>query len=89
MYKRQKIKKQIEYVETDLANAEAYVERNVNVDSLAWLHLGDWKGKSGHPLWMKNFMIPTLKRWKAKKERTLQTLDNKRRERLKDHRQQS
>jgi hypothetical protein len=84
-----KIREQLDYVERDLANAEAYVERNVNVDSVAWLHLGDWRGNSGHPLWMKNHMIPSLKRWKVKKEKALQTLNKKRRERLKDHRQQA
>jgi len=33
--------------------------KNVNVKGFpSWLKLSDWKGKSGHPLWMKNHMIP-------------------------------
>jgi hypothetical protein len=89
MDKERKVREQLEYVERDLANAEAYLEQNVNVDSGSWLHLSDWRGQSGHPLWMKNHMIPSSKRWIVKKERALQTLNNKRRERLKDHRQQA
>ena len=89
MYKRQKIKEFIETYETCLANAEAYLEQNVNIEGSSWLHTDDWRGKSGHPLWMKNHLVPRLKRYKARKEKALQTINNKRRERLKDHRLRS
>ena len=89
MYKRRKIKEWIETIEKTLGNAEAYLERNVNVEGMSWLHTDDWNGKSGHPLWMQNHMIPALTRSRVKKEKALQTLNNKKRERLKDHRRQT
>jgi hypothetical protein len=57
MGKKRKIKEQIGMLDQHLAAAEKYVSRNVNVWGLSWLHLSDWKGKSGHPLWMKHKMI--------------------------------
>lgn len=85
MYKRRKIKDRLNSLERDLANAKAYLERGVNVEGFAWLHTDDWQGKSGHPLWIENHMIRALKRRRVKEENALQTLNNKRRERLKDH----
>jgi hypothetical protein len=69
--KRRKIKDVLETIEQRLANAEGYVERNVNVESKSFQHFADWKGKSGHPLWMKNWMIPRTKKARAEKERLL------------------
>jgi hypothetical protein len=80
MNKLQQIEEQLESIEKRLANAEAYVANGVNVEGSAFLHLDDWKGKSGHPLWMKNFMIPTTKRSRAKKEKVLDSIINKEKE---------
>ena len=78
MKKAQKIKKQIEVLDQRLAAAHEYVARNINVrGQAAWLHLSDWKGKTGHPLWMKNHMIPSTKRSRTEKERALETIDTK------------
>ena len=87
MNKQRQIEEQLEMIEKRLANAHAYVARGVNVEGSAFLHFDDWKGKSGHPLWMTNFMIPTTKRGRAKKEKALEALTNKEREiRLKQRR---
>ena len=75
--KRREIEEQLQMIEKRLANAQEYLARNVNVEGLSLLHLGDWQGKSGHPLWMRNHMIPAVMRGRARKERTLRTLDNK------------
>jgi hypothetical protein len=89
MNKKLKIREQLEAIETHLANAEAYVAKGVNVEGSSWLHFGDFNGKSGHPLWMQNFMIPTSKGARAKKEKALKTILNKEREkRLKERKTQ-
>ena len=80
MNKKRKIREQLEIIEKRLANAEAYVAKGVNVEGSSWLHFGDWNGKSGHPLWMENFMIPAAKRGLARKEKALKTILNKERE---------
>ena len=72
-----KIQEQIEYIEEGLLNAEGYVAQNVNVEGSSWLHFDDWYGKSGHPSWMRNFMIPTMLKYRARKEKALRTIDNK------------
>jgi hypothetical protein len=77
MGKKRKIKEQIGMLDQHLAAAEEYVARNVNVRGLSWLHLSDWKGKSGHPLWMKHKMIPSTKRARAEKERALERINTK------------
>jgi len=88
MNKERKIKEQIEVLDQHLAAAKEYVARNVNVRGAAsWLHLGDWKGKSGHPLWMKNHMIPSTKRSRTEKERALERIATKAKvKRLKEQR---
>lgn len=83
MNKLRKIKEQLETIEIRLTKAEKYIGRNVNVEGSAWLHTDDWNGKSGHPLWMKNWMIPATKKRKARKEKALERIDNKSREKLK------
>jgi hypothetical protein len=80
--KRQQIEERLKRLETCLANAEEYVARNVNVEGRSWFHDGDWQGKSGHPSWMKNFMIPTLLRSRSRKEKMLLRLDNKAKDRM-------
>jgi hypothetical protein len=80
MDKRQKIERQLEMIEEYLAAAEEYVARNVNVEGSSFLHFGDWKGKSGHPLWMKNHMIPATKKGRARKEKALEMIIRKSKE---------
>jgi hypothetical protein len=75
--KRQSIEEQLEVIEKCLANAEEYLAKNVNVEGSSWLHFDDWRGKSGHPLWMKNFMIPIMIKGRAKKEKALRNLNQK------------
>lgn len=77
MNKKRKIQEQIQTLERHLAAAEDYVARKANVRSVSAFHLGDWKGNSGHPLWMKNHMIPTTQRTLAEKERILDRIDSK------------
>ena len=78
MKKTRKIKQQTRTLDQNLAAAEEYVARNVNVRGFpSWLKLSDWKGKSGHPLWMKNHMIPSTQRARAEKERALERIDAK------------
>jgi hypothetical protein len=74
--KTRKIEEQLELIEKRLANADEYVAKNVNVEGSSWLHLDDWRGKSGHPSWMRNFMIPALKRYRARKERALARIND-------------
>ena len=75
--KKQKLEEQLKLVEKRLACAEQYVAENVNVEGSSWLHFDDWQGKSGHPSWMKNFMIPTLKKHRTRKEKALEGINNK------------
>ena len=75
--KKQKIEEVLERIQESLTNAQEYVARNVNVEGKSWFHFGDWRGKSGHPSWMRNFMIPTLMKRRAKKEKALESIDNK------------
>jgi hypothetical protein len=75
--KRQSIQEQLEIIEGRLLNAEEYVAENVNVEGSSWLHMDDWRGKSGHPSWMRNFMIPTMKKYRTQKEKALKTIDTK------------
>jgi hypothetical protein len=86
MKKARKIKEQIEMLDQHLAAAKEYVAQNVNVRGKAsWLHLGDWKGKSGHPLWMKNHMIPSTQKSQAGKVRAIEKIATKAKEkRLKE-----
>lgn len=89
MKKQKKIKEQLEKMENSLANAEDYIAQNINVEVSSWLHTDDWRGKSGHPLWMKNFMIPTTKKGVKKKQKALEKIDAKSREKLKQRRKLS
>jgi hypothetical protein len=82
MNKQRQIEEQLERIEKRLANAEAYVAKGVNVEGSSFLHFDDWNGNSGHPLWMKNFMIPATRRGRARKEKALERINNKEREKL-------
>jgi hypothetical protein len=77
MNKRRKIEEEIEKIDERLAAAGDYVARNVNIESSSLFHSDDWNGKSGHPLWMKNHMISTTKKIRAKKERVQDKIDKK------------
>jgi len=84
------IEEQLETIEQRLADAEEYVAQNVNVEGSSWFHWDDWKGKSGHPLWMKNFMIPTTKKGRARKEKALERISRENRDKtLKQRRRQT
>jgi hypothetical protein len=72
-----KIKENLGRIDQRLANAEAYLARNVNIEGTSWLHLGDWNGNSGHPLWMKNVMIPRTKQARARLEKLLDRIVTK------------
>lgn len=80
MGKQRRIEEELAKIDERLANAEAYLARGVNVEGTAFLHFDDWKGNSGHPKWMENFMIPATKRGRAKKEKALERIANKERE---------
>jgi hypothetical protein len=60
-----------------LANAEKYVENGVNIEGDGQFHFDDWAGNSGHPLWMKNKLIPTTKMQIAKEEKKLRKFQDK------------
>lgn len=75
--KKKQIEEDLETIEKHLSNAEEYLAKNVNVEGSPWLHLDDWQGKSGHPLWIRNVMIPATLRVRARKERVVRTIDNK------------
>lgn len=78
MKKTRKITQRICTFDQHLAAAEEYVAKNVNVRGFpSWLKLSDWKGKSGHPLWMKNHMIPSTQRARAEQERALERINAK------------
>jgi hypothetical protein len=74
---RKNITERLSMIERKLSNAEEYLARMVNVEGSSWLHMDDWRGRSGHPSWMRNFMIPTMLKYRAKKERALQSIDTK------------
>ena len=72
--KRRRIEEVLESMDRKLANAEAYIEKGVNVRSSTWLHSEDWNGRSGHPLWMKNHMVPSTKKAQARLEGKLERI---------------
>ena len=80
--KRRTINESLDSINRNLANAEEYVERDVNVEGCSFLHFDDWRGKSGHPKWMKSFLIPALTRVRARKEKALEQLDNRAKDKL-------
>jgi hypothetical protein len=75
--KRLPIEDQITEIEKWLLNAQQYLARNVNVEGKRFLHFDDWKGNSGHPLWIRNHMVPSLKRARKWKEKLLTFIENK------------
>ncbi len=75
--KRQKIEEQLAKFEECLANAQGYISRGVNVEGTSFLHLGDWRGKSGHPSWMENVMIPRTLKHRAHQEKALEKIGKK------------
>jgi len=79
--KLQSIEERLKKIEERLANAEEYLARDIGVEGKAFLHFDDWRGRSGHPLWVKNFLIPTTMRARARKERALRTIEVKTKDR--------
>ena len=86
--KTRKIKERLETIEKHLANAEEYIERNENVRSSSQFHLLDWNGKSGHPLWIRNRMIPSTKKARARAEKALETIVSKEKAKKSEKRRQ-
>lgn len=78
--KARKIKEQIRKMEAYLANAEQYLTQNVNIEGVSFLHFDDWKGRSGHPAWVRNVMIPSTKEGISKMEKTLDIVYKKRKD---------
>ncbi len=78
--KMRQIEESLEKIDERLQNANAYVARNVNVRGSSFLHFADWSGKSGHPLWMKNVVIPRTLGARTRLEKTLSAIENKRNE---------
>lgn len=74
--KMQMIEEQIARLGIRLANADKYVARNVNVESVSFLHFADWKGQSGHPSWMRNHMIPATKKACNRKAKALARIEH-------------
>ena len=87
--KKRRIEERLESLDKHLANAEAYIERGVNVRSASWLHLEDWTGRSGHPLWMKNHMVPRTRKARAELEATLDRIAVKEKDRRSHQRRPS
>ena len=75
--KMRQIEEILEKIDEHLENAQEYVAKDVNVRGTSFKHFKDWKGKSGHPLWMKNVMIPRSLKGRGRKERALRTIENK------------
>jgi hypothetical protein len=71
------IQEKIAGIEKTLVNALAYLQRGVNVESSSFLHFRDWKGHSGHPLWVQNHMIPVLLRSRTRQEEKMRTLEDR------------
>jgi hypothetical protein len=71
------IEDQLEKIDGRLENARQYVATNVNVRGRSQLHFDDWRGRSGHPLWMTNVMIPRTLNRRANKEKALRDIENK------------
>ena len=78
--KTETIREQLTSIEKRLSDADGYLARGVNVEGSGFLHLDDWRGKSGHPLWVRNFMIPTMLKNRSRKEKTLDLIDKKAKE---------
>ena len=71
------IEERLAQIEQRLVNANEYLARNVNVEGSSFLHFRDWEGKSGHPLWMRNFMIPKTMKARAHMESLLKSIERK------------
>lgn len=74
--KLQQIDQKLELIDAKLADAREYVARNLNVRGKGFLHFDDWRGNSGHPKWMKNFMIPATTRGRARKAKALRDIED-------------
>lgn len=86
MDKSRQIQNRIEEFDQRLANAEAYLSRGENIEGTGFLHFDDWKGNSGHPLWIRNVMIPRTTKKRAQLERTLESIAEKERQIRRDRR---
>ena len=87
--KKRKIEERLKRVGERLRNAEEYIARNVNVESTSFVHIKDWEGKSGHPLWMKNFMVPRTKIARTQNEKALERIVAKEKDKKSQERRKS
>lgn len=79
MSKSRAIKEELEVFDANLAAAVNYLAQGKNIEGKTAFHLDDWNGKSGHPLWMKNVMIPRTRKLRIQKEKALEKIVQKER----------
>lgn len=77
---RESIEKRIANLEKQMENAENYLKTGENIEGLDWLHLDDWAGHSGHPKWVKNHMIPSIKKRIAEQEKLIKKIESNNKE---------
>ncbi len=70
----QQIIEEQEHLRKRLKNARTYLEKGEHVEGSAWLHMDDWRGRSGHPKWIANWMILNIKKVIADKEKGLERI---------------
>jgi hypothetical protein len=76
------IEERIQRLKNNLANAERYLAEGKNVKSISLLlYLNDYRGKSGHPAWIRNVMIPRTKARIAAAEKALERIEAKQKDR--------
>lgn len=80
MSKQSQVEGRIKRWQKQLDNAEKYLAEGKNIEGRAWLHLDDWTGKSGHPDWVRNFLIPRIKKEIGKCEEVIERISQKEKE---------
>ena len=65
MNKKRKIEEKIKMTEKHLTDAEDYAAKGQNIQRV------------GHPLWVKNRIVPLLRRRRAKQEKALGTVNKR------------
>ena len=80
MSKQKAIEYRIKCCQKAIDNAEKYLAKGENIEGSGFLHLDDWVGHSGHPKWVKNVLIPRLKKRIAAAEKTIEKISQKEKE---------
>jgi hypothetical protein len=75
--KVKQIKEELKHIDARLKRAKEYVAQNMNVEGTTFLHFDDWNGASGHPAWMNNHMIPTMLKHRTRKEKAIERIIKK------------